>query len=167
MNIDGLILESKYPQYQHLMKGPLVKTWRDGFPVDEQKILILQFDRYICFVDEMSRDQEWTPDDREYVANGLEWQLNDPKFRDMWVHEPVKPVAPWPTYDQTHHKQVHTVAQAVGLVNEALAYELHGRPGGPRPDVVKHLQAAQGVESDEQPAQDTGAQVDDELYADV
>jgi|SRR5215475_6472477 len=140
MNIDGLILESRYPEYQFLIKGPLHKMWRDGFPVDEQKILILQFDRFICFIDDMVREQEWTDEDQLFAARQLEQSFNDPKYRDMWVHEPVRPARPWPTYDETHWKQIHTIAQATGMVHEALAYEQQGREDGPRPEVVKFLQ---------------------------
>jgi hypothetical protein len=164
MDINGLILESKYPQYQHLIKGPFQKSWRDGFPVDEQKILNLQFDRYICFIDDMAREQEWTDTDKEFVAKQVEWQLQDPMFRDMWVHEPAKPPVPWPNYNETHPKQVHTVAQATGLVAEALHYEQNGRAGGPRPDVVKNLTALLADQPDAH--SDPGPSIEDELVAD-
>ena len=161
MDIDGLILEARWPEYQFLVKGPLQKVWRDGFPVDEQKIIPLQFDRFICFIDDMAREQEWSDGDRDHVARALEVSLNDPKFREMWVHEALKPPLPWPAYDETHHKQIHVVAKSVGLVGEALAYEQHGRPEGPRPEVVKNLQAAL---ADAQPA----AEIDvDELVAEL
>jgi len=149
MNIDGLILESRHPEYQFLIKGPMQKVWRDGFPVDEQKILILQFDRFICFTDDMIREQEWTEEDKEFCGRGLEQILGDPKQRAMWIHEPKKPPLPWPTYDDTPSKQIHTIAQATGMINEAIAYESSGREGGARPEVLKNLQVlAQAAEAE-------------------
>ena len=144
MDIKGLILESNFPELQVLLKGPLQKVWRDGFPVDEQKILQLQFDRYICFVDDMVRRQEWTPEDTEYAARHIESMLNDPTEREMWIHQPPVVQPPWPTYNETHHKQIHVVAKSIGLVGEALTYETRGREEGPRPEVVKNLEAALG-----------------------
>lgn len=141
MDINGLILETKYQDYQVLLKGPLHKVWRDGFPVDEQKILILSFDRYICMVDDMIRRQEWTPDDVEHASRQIEYMLGDPAQRDMWQHKPPVVLPPWPNYNETHHKQIHVVAQSIGLVDEALTYELRGREGGPRPEVVKNLES--------------------------
>jgi|SRR5215471_3277820 len=141
MNIEGLILESRYPEYQFLVKGPMQKVWRDGFPVDEQKILILQFDRFICFMDDMIKEQEWTEEDVEFCGRGLQNVLDDPKYRAMWIHEPKRPAMPWPTYDETPSKQIPTIAKSIGMINEAMAYETSGREDGPRPEVVERLAA--------------------------
>jgi len=156
MNLKGLILESRYAGYQFLVKGPQHKVWRDGYPVDEQKIIPLQFERYICMLDDMDREQEWDDADRESVSRMLDMLMANPSFNDMWVHVAAKPPAPWPTYDTTHPKQIHTIADSIGMAQEALSYELHGREGGPRPDVVKNLQGltqnapvAQPEETDE------------------
>jgi hypothetical protein len=151
INIEGLVLESKYPEHQFLIKGPLEKVWRDGFPVDEFSIIPLQFDRYLCEVDVMAREQEWNDDQREAVTRALDRSLGDPGFRDMWVHEIPKPPKPWVTYDDTHHAQIAMIAQATGTMAETLAYETRGRPEGPRDGVVKKLQElieAQGKEAD-------------------
>jgi hypothetical protein len=139
-------------------------VWRDGYRVEEQKILVLQFDRFICFTDDMAKEQEWTPEDKEYAARGLESQLNDPMFRDMWIHQPVLPDKPWPTYDETHPKQIHTVAIATGMVEQALAYESRGRADGPRPSVVENLQKALNAQ---QPAEEPVEESDDsdDLFA--
>jgi hypothetical protein len=164
--IAGLVLESKFAEYQYLAKGPLHKVWRDGFPVDEQKILRLHFERYICFVDQMAREQEWTPEDCEYALRQIAQQLATPQYHDMWVHLPAKVEPPWPTYDETHPKQIHTIAQAIGMVAEALAYE-NRRPGGPRTMVVENLQNALG-DAPAAPAPEAveeGAPESDEMYA--
>jgi hypothetical protein len=140
MDIDGLVLESKYPEYQFLIKGPLEQVWRDGFPVQENQIISLQFDRYLCEVDVMAQNQEWGEPQKQSVAGAVERQLNDPQYRDMWVHITPKPTKPWPTYDETPPNQVVSIAQATGTVTQALVYEQRGREGGPREAVVAKLQ---------------------------
>jgi hypothetical protein len=170
MKLDGLVLESKYSQYQFLVKGPLEKVWRDGFPVDEYTIIPLQFDRYLCEVDEMARNQEWGEQQREAVGGSIQRHLDDPGFRDMWIHESPKPPLPWPTYDETHHNQIPVIAQATGMVIAALAYEQRGRPGGPRVSVVEKLSAMVGEQPvaavEEGAAGEPDAQTDD-LFAEV
>jgi hypothetical protein len=140
MDIDGLVLESKYPEYQFLIKGPLEQVWRDGFPVQENQIIALQFDRYLCEVDLMAQNQEWGEAQKQAVAGAIKRQLDDPQARDMWVHVTPKPPKPWPTYDDTLESQVVSIAQATGTVSEALVYEQRGREGGPREKVVAKLQ---------------------------
>lgn len=162
MNLEGLVLESKYPEYQLCVKGPIHKVWRDGFPVDEAKILVLEFDRFICEVDVMNSNQEWNEPERESVVRALERHFNDPSFRDVWVHEAPKPSMPWPTYNETHHNQIAIIAKATGQIEAALAYESRGREGGPRDSVVKKLQElAAEIEDD---SSDTGAEVE-EIFA--
>jgi len=163
LDTNGLILESPYAQYQFLIKGPMQKVWKDGFPVDEQKIIPLQFDRYICFVDDMAAEQEWTVEDREFVARAIDASLNNPKFRDMWVHEAPKPPLPWPTYESMHHSKIATAAEMNGLVGEAFAYETRGREGGPRPAVVKKLQAL--LDGKSEPDEPDAPEPDDDLVA--
>lgn len=160
MKLEGLVLESKYPQFQMLVKGPMQKVWKDGFPIDEQKIIVLEFDRFICELDEMKLAQEWGAGELESVERQLERQLRDPSFRDAWVHEMPKPAKPWPTYDETHHNQIPTIAQATGQVESALTYETRGRE--PRESVVKKLQALLA----EEPTHDgSPAETPDELFA--
>lgn len=139
MELNGVVLESKYAEYQFLIKGPLQKMWRDGFPVEEHKIIPLQFDRYLCELDVMAQNQEWDEQQREAVARTIEQQFNDPSFTDMWVHKAPVPPLPWPTYNETHHNQIPVIAQATGMVSAALAYEQRGREEGPRPSVEQKL----------------------------
>lgn len=141
MEISGLLLESKYPEYRLVVKGPMQKVWRDGFPVDEPKIMTLEFDRFICDVEQIAIEQEWTPGDIEAVENTLKRHLSDPTFRDVWIHEIPKPPKPWPNYDEMPEAQVAVVAQATEMIDAALAYETRGRK--PRPKVVTALEKAQ------------------------
>lgn len=141
LDVTGLILESKYPELQFIVKGPRMTVWRDGYPVQEPKHIILYFDRYICMVDDIVRDQELTDEDKEYVGHAIEAAFKNPNARDFWIHDLPKAAPPWPNYDATHHNQIPVMAEATGLVNEALMYEQRGRPGGPREGVVKKLEA--------------------------
>lgn len=137
--ITSVALESRYPQLEFCIKGPRQTTWVDGYPVQLPKHIVLQFDRYICVLEDMANEQEWTDEDKEFVTNAIDAHLKKPSFTDFWIHEAPKPGKPWPTYDDTHHNQVPIVAQATGMVREALVYEERGRPGGPRESVVKKL----------------------------
>lgn len=139
MKLEGLVLESKYAEYIQLIKGPMQKVWKDGFPVDEQEVLPLEFDRYLCVLDDVLQAKEWGEIQREHIERYLERALRDPSFVDFWVHETPKVMPPWPNYNDTHHNQIPVVAQSVGLVREALTYETRGREGGPRESVVKKL----------------------------
>lgn len=139
MKLEGLVLESKYPEFQYIIKGPRETVWRDGYPIQQPRHIVLEFDRYLCEVDVMAKNQEWSDDDKEFVLRQLNTALADSFMSDMWVH--AKPVIgkPWPNYDETHHNQVAVVAKSIGLVAEALTYEKQ-REGGPRESVVKKLQ---------------------------
>jgi hypothetical protein len=142
--IDGLVLESKYPQQQYLIKGPLMESWRDGIPMRLPKQIVLQFDRHLLELDDTIREQELTEEDKLYVARQLNYELGRGDFVDFWVHEKPEIKPPWPTYNDTHHNTVAQVAESIGLVNEALWYEQFGRPGGPRESVVAKLNALAG-----------------------
>jgi len=144
--IDGLVLESKFPQLQYVIKGPIQDEWRDGVPVRRPKHIVLEFDRYLLVLDDLGREKEWTDEDKEYIARQLDYELGRPGFVDFWEHKPKLPDPPWPTYNDTHHAQIATVAETVGMVNEALNYEKRGRPGGPRESVVAKLEALQNIE---------------------
>lgn len=167
MDLHGVVLESKYAEYQFLIKGPLQKMWRDGYPVEEHQIIPLQFDRYLCEMDVMAANQEWGEGQRESVSRAIEQQMNDPSFRDMWVHVAPKPPLPWPTYDETHHNQIPVIAQATGMIEAALAYEQRGREGGPRPSVeqkLRELQEGHGADVADRGAPAPDAQPD-EMFA--
>lgn len=145
--IDGLVLESRYPDLEYVIKGPIQDEWRDGIPVRRPKHIVLEFDRYLLEMDTLVREKELDEEDKEFILRQLNYELGRADFVDFWVHETPVPAPPWPTYDDTHHAQVASVAEAVGLVAPALHYEQHGRPGGPRPTVVEKLQALQNAES--------------------
>ena len=161
MNLDGLILESKYAEYQFCLKGPTETTWQDGFPRQQPKHIVLEFDSYTCVVEDEARNKEWTDEDKEYISRTLDRFLNDRAFNEMWVHEKPKPALPWPKFNETHHKQVPVIAAATGTVAEALAYEEYGRDGGPRPEVMERLRELLNNGT----AAEAAEEVDEELSA--
>lgn len=62
------------------------------------------------------------------------------------VVEAVKAAKPWPSYDDTHHNKVTSLAAELGLVAEALAYEQENKK---RASVIEQLEAALPTESGE------------------
>jgi hypothetical protein len=148
VKIDGLVLESKYPQLQYIIKGPIEDSWRDGIPQRIPKHIVLEFDRHLLIMDDLIREKELNDDDKTYISRQLDYELNRAQFNDFWVHQPPKPNPPWATYDQTDPKQIATVAQATGLVVEALRYE-NARDDGPRDAVVAKLEALNANTVDE------------------
>ena len=77
-------------------------------------------------------------DERESGENLL---LNSEFYGiDFIVVEAVKVTKPWPSYDDTHHNKVASLAIELGLVPEALAYEQE--KDKPRVSVLEQLEAA-------------------------
>jgi len=150
-DLDTLMLESKYGEMTYMVKGPLVTNWKDGFPKQEPKLFVFQFDRFMCDIGDEIRRMELTDEDKEYVLRKIERDLADIDMRaDMWIHQPPKVNPPWPNYEETHANAIPGIAKSIGLVDEALTYESR-REGGPRESVVKKLQEGQSeaVEADD------------------
>lgn len=74
-------------------------------------------------LDQQASANEWTDEEREFVARRLCRLAAKPGFNDFWLYEAVQPGPPWPTYDDTHHFKIAALAVELGLVNEALFYE--------------------------------------------
>lgn len=83
-------------------------------------------------------ENDWTDEEREIVEKCLLRECNRfPEY--IWVYSEPEVPAPWPTYDDTHHKQIPTLAETLGLVEQSLNYE---RKHKNRPEVVKLLEEA-------------------------
>jgi hypothetical protein len=143
LNVEGLVLESQYADYNYCIKGPLIIDYSDGYPKQHPKHIVLDFDSFLCEVDDVVARNELTDEDKEYMGRALEAALKNPLFKEMWIHQSPKPPMPWPSYDETPASQIPMVAKTIGLIAEALAYEQRGRDGGSRPTVVKKLQELQ------------------------
>src|SRR5215471_15403849 len=136
--MEGLVLESRYPQLQYIIKGPIQDSWRDGIPIRTPKHIVLEFDRHLLEMDQLVREKELTDEDKEYIRRQLEYEFSKPNFPDFWEHKPPRLGPPWPTYDETDPKQIPNVAKAIGLVTEALRYEK--QRDEPRQVVIEKLE---------------------------
>lgn len=74
-------------------------------------------------LDAAAQRSGWTEEEREWVARKMLTMDANPQFNGFWLYRPAVPSAPWPTYDETHHFKIPTLAQESGLVAEAIAYE--------------------------------------------
>lgn len=85
----------------------------------------------------------WDDGEKETAARVMLNRVADPAFHDYDLAPGPMPVsAPWPTYDDTHHFKIPVLAEELGLVGEALAYE---RGTKNREGVVKALEEKIGV----------------------
>jgi hypothetical protein len=86
---------------------------------------------------EQAARKGWTDEETELVRQKVEYQCQlTPTM--VWKRSAVKIAAPWPTYEQAHHKQIPALAEQLGLVGEALAYE--NQREKPRAEVVAKLE---------------------------
>jgi hypothetical protein len=64
----------------------------------------------------------WTEEEKQLVKARLD-DLCTQAWSGVELVEDLPPAAPWPTYDDTHHAKIATLAAELGLVEQALAYE--------------------------------------------
>jgi hypothetical protein len=76
------------------------------------------------FFDSAAQAEEkgWTQEEHDQVVAKVRAQC---KLTPEYVQEvvPQAPAPPWPTYDQTPHGKIATLAESLGLAVEALTYE--------------------------------------------
>lgn len=84
---------------------------------------------------QQAEEKGWTQEEHDSVVNALDRQcVATSEF--VWEVTMAKVVAPWPTYDSAHHNTIPQLAETLGLVGEALAYEQQEKN---RPAVVEKL----------------------------
>jgi hypothetical protein len=83
--------------------------------------------------------------DREF----MEKRLQTIETGDHMLVEIPKLLAPWPTYDKTHHAKIAALAAELGLVDEAVDYEVQNKN---RTSVIEALKAIvpESVETEEE-----------------
>lgn len=103
----------------------------DGFADRAADIRLGYFD-----LDSQAEQKGWGPDEKEIVARHMIRMAEKRPGGDftLWSKAPAQ--KPWPKYDETHHNQVAVLADQLGLVGEALAYE---QENAKRPSVVAKL----------------------------
>ena len=69
-----------------------------------------------------AEEKGWSPEEKEAARERL-LRLCRTWPEAIWVVEPVKIEAPWPTYDKMPAQQIPAFAEAAGCVREAYDYE--------------------------------------------
>lgn len=156
---NGKIYRSKHSAYQVLVQGKEpVRFNTMGVPIEYATELTAEFAYHggeFPFHNDLTGAQDvaadirghffdsaqqaeakrWTQEEHDYVVETLDRLCREtPEF--VWEYETPKLPAPWPTYDQAHHKQIPTLAEQLGLVGEALQYEQQNKN---RAEVVERL----------------------------
>ncbi len=91
-----------------------------------------------------AEEKGWTDEERERVEEAVLYHCKRQPGQ-VWLIEEQKLAQPWPTYDETHHKSIPQVAQTVGMVAEALAYEKQNKD---RAEVVQRLSELLAVDAE-------------------
>lgn len=89
-------------------------------------------------LDGFANENSLTDDEKELCAKRLLWWC-DKAPSEIWMHTAAKLLAPWPTFDEMHPKQIAPTAVAIGKAAEALEYELQNKA---REGVLKSLREA-------------------------
>ena len=120
---------------------PIARMHEEGVPPIFHDVAGGVFD-----LDTVAANKNWDEEDKETVARVLLKLVENPAFNDFELApEPVAPGKPWPKYDDTHHFKIASMAEELGLVDEALAYERFTKN---RDGVVKALVEKQGADSE-------------------
>jgi hypothetical protein len=83
----------------------------------------------------------WSEEQRDMAAMKLLRIALDPRKPAVTLFEPKAPEPPWPTYDKlTNYLEIAKLADDLGLLDEALAYEMYTRK---RDGVLKALRERQ------------------------
>jgi hypothetical protein len=84
---------------------------------------------------QQAEEKGWTQEEHDWVVSEIDRLCStQPEF--VWEFSRPKVPAPWPTYDQAHHKQIPTLAEQLGLVGESLQYEQQNKN---RAEIVERL----------------------------
>jgi len=71
---------------------------------------------------QQAEEKGWSQEDHDLVVLKVDQKCKtEPEY--VWEVTLAKAEKPWPTFDETHHNQIPTLAITLGLVAEALVYE--------------------------------------------
>lgn len=93
-------------------------------------------------IDAAAEENQWSDEDKELVRTTL-LRLCKLAPGDIWVHSVAPAVAPWPTYDSTHHNKIPVLAEELGLLDEAITYESQNKK---RDSVIAALEERKQVQ---------------------
>ena len=136
---EGLMQNDVDFALSHFNEKEFTGRWLDADGVTQQPIA----ERIGVYDTEVAQKAEGWPDAlREHVE---QWILNKPNYGIDFVQVAKIPATkPWPNYDEAHHFKIASLAEDLGLLEEALAYEEENKA---REGVLKALR-----EKLEQPA---------------
>lgn len=87
---------------------------------------------------QQAEEKGWTQEEHDAVVAAVDRKCkSEPEY--VWEVTLAKAEKPWPTYDETHHNQVPTLAATLGLVAAAIAYEEQNKA---RESVLEKLREA-------------------------
>ena len=71
---------------------------------------------------QQAEEKGWSQEEHDLVVRVVDGVCaQQPEYVWEWVQQHAP--KPWPTYDEVHHKSIPGLAEQLGLVAEALAYE--------------------------------------------
>lgn len=141
-----LVFKSKFAAFRVHVRPELIKYHPvTGVEIGKQKALVAEFgtlgEEYTAedpmtgrtekwadisghyWDSKIAQEQNsWTDEERETAETVVNnWCSRWPEAVQLW--SAPKAEKPWPKYDETHHNQIPTLAETLGLVAESLAYE--------------------------------------------
>lgn len=75
-------------------------------------------------LDADAADKGWTDEEQQLIEAKLDEIAEQQAWTGIYREVEVAPAAPWPTYDNAEPGKVADLAVALGLVEQALAYEV-------------------------------------------
>lgn len=143
-----MLFKSAYADFQQIVRSEVINFHpATGVEIGRIPMLIANFGRHVdeyqtedwltggthegahiqgYFFDSNVAQEEkgWSDDEREAVEYSLQKTAKEQPYLVSLVEIEVIPAAkPWPSYDEQTAKEIVSVAQATGLVEQALSYE--------------------------------------------
>ena len=98
-------------------------------------------------LDAQAEQKGWSDEEKEIVARHMIRMCQRFPGGDFSLYSKPKLPAPWPRYDETHHAKIADLAEQLGLVAEALAYEKENKK---RSSVISDLERILASKAEEE-----------------
>jgi len=158
----GLVFQSKMSAHEEYCRSyKAIRNQYDGTVFDEIPALVAEFAFHggeYTYIDPdtgntavaadirghffdlymQAEEKGWSDDDKEVVARHMLRMCEKFPGGEFWVWEKPRTLAPWPTYDTTAYAKIADLALELGLVEQAINYELENKN---RENVLKRLAA--------------------------
>ncbi len=165
----GLVFRSKTSAHQEVCRPYKAVRAMDGTIVDEVRELLAEFAyhggeyTYVNIdgaedvaadirghffdLDAQAEQKGWSDEEKEIVARHMIRMCQRFPGGDFSLYSKPKLPAPWPRYDETHHAKIADLAEQLGLVAEALAYEKENKK---RSSVISDLERILASKAEEE-----------------